>query len=467
MVKVKSRKNVVIAGLIIVGFIIAGGVPGLMTLLGESEVEVVGEGFEYRDVLGGSIELGWDDVLDSMAYVTSWKSDGDSEKIILHGYYKGAYGYDVTPDFKEYWYEVTLDVNNPDVEINGVTGTTWTSPRHTVNDLSDYYWTTCITEPIRITGDCVGKIHVELWGRVMDLNPWSEDDGLLAVDEAYLRSGIGKVQCPDEVVEEDTYARVYVETGYSHTVVDDSTESEGWTLQMFNLNTGVLVYSTAVSDLFAGYKTWMVPVGTYELGGINKIKAILRNVLIDQDDDDQFVVGVGMIDDIPNAPTFEITAGEAPYTPGESITVKVSATKTTYDITGFYVSVSYETSAATTVEYVMRDRWFAAIQTPTGGYCHVTFVFSDTGYVRMEASAYDTMSLPSGNSELTFTVDRASGVTDDEFPDINWLYVIIGAVLIIAAMAIYKQVPKPFNIVVLLALIALGAYFVLLGIGEI
>lgn len=457
-----SRKMLFGIGAIVIGaLVVTGGIPLLLGVVVNTE----GIGYEYRDVLGGATSNGGGDLLNAPAYVTSWTGGGNSELIAIQGHYKSAAGFfEFTPEFTRYWYKVTLTVDNPDVKINGVTGTTYTSSNYEYISLSRDFWTPCEALYLTLTNPCSGKVHVELWGHVNDLNPLSDDTGLLAVDEAYLRSGVGKVQCTDDVVEEGSYAKIYVETGYSHSSIPDVPDSdEGWTLQISNLDTGKVLFTKAMSDNYAGTVSWLVPDGTYSSTSTNKMKVILRNELLNQDDDDLFVVGSGMLDQIPEKPTFKIIAGDPPYAPGESITVEVSAVKNTYDIAGFWVSVSYETSAGTTTEYVINSKWFAATKTTTGGYCQVTFTFPSTGYVRMEASAADTMNLNSGNSELTWTVYDADGDTGtgDDLGPIDWTSIFMVVILVAGAMFIYWKAPFPPMIkwVLVLVLLAIAGYF--------
>jgi hypothetical protein len=237
---------------------------------------------------------------------------------------------------------------------------------------------------------------------------------------------------------------------------------EGWTLIISKLDTGAILNTKTFNDLYVGTYNWLVPVGTYSASESNKLKVLLRNELINQDDDDLFVVGVGMIDDIPSKPTFKIIAGDAPFIPGEQISVEVSALKTTYDIAGFWVSVSYETSAGTTTEYIINSKWYAATKTATGGECVVTFTFPSAGYVRMEASAADVMNLNSGNSELSWTIYEPGAeppAKDFGGFDVTGLLIAVG--LIVLALVIFAKAPLPEYIkwIVVLALLAVAGYF--------
>lgn len=454
-----SKRMMAIGVLVLAAVVVTGGIPVILEVL-DRDAETDGVGYEYRDITGGSDENGGGDLLNAVAYVTSWTGGGKSELIAIQGHFRGDGWFE--PTFQRYHYEITCYVDNDDIKINGVTGTTYSSQTYEVPDFSNNEWVPMEAIYITITNPCGGIVHVELWGHVADLNPLSADDGLLAEDEADLRSGVGKVQCVNDVVEEGSYAKIYVETGYAHSAISTVPDSlEGWQLIITRLETGTVYHTKSFNDLYIGTYSWLVPEGAYSSTSDNKFKVLLRNVLIDQDDDDMFVVGVGMLDDIPNKPTFEIVSGEAPFTPGESIKVKISATKTVYDIAKFWVSVSYETSAGTTTQYIIRDKEYLATQTTFGGYCTVEFTFPAAGNVRLEASAADTMNLNSGNSELTWTVYEKGDEPAGGLDSINWANVIIVVVLIVALIFIYAYVPipEPVKWALVLVVLAVSAYF--------
>lgn len=446
-------------GAAIIG-LLAFGVPGLLSLI----VDTDGVGFEYRDVTGGSNANGGRDLLDTTAYVTSWAAGGLSEKIVIQGYYKNTAGWDFEPDFREYWYIVVFGVDNPDIKINGITGTTWTSPRYP-GDLGDpNMWQPGIAVTLQITNPCYGMVHVEMWGVVKDLNPWSSDEGILAVDEAYLRSGVGSVKVNNDAVEEGTEVSFYVKTGYAHsTNTNVPASDQGWYLDIKNPN-GVVVYTNTFSDNYAATVKWSVPLGSYSSTSSNIYSIVLRNELIDQDDDWFFTVGQGMIEDIPKKPTFSITEGDQPFIAGESIEVRLRADMTTYAISGFWVWVSYETSAGTTTHYILQEAWYVANPTDADTYeAYVRFTFPDAGYVRFEASTADIMNLNSGIAELRWTVDQLDegGAVDDETDDYDWTGVLILVGCVIVALVIYMRAPLPmlWKLLIALAILGIGAYF--------
>jgi len=311
---------------------------------------------------------------------------------------------------------------------------------------------------LTLTNPCSGKVTVALWGHVNDLNPWSSDDGVLAVDEAYLKSGIGSVKVQNDVVEEGTNVHILVTTDCSHS--DKSgvpVTDEGWYLRIYN-PAGARVFDRTVGDDFDGTIDWLVPAGSYSPTSSNIFKVVLRNELINQDDDYLFTVGPGMLVQIPNQPSFDVLSASGPYHPGDQITIRLSATKTYNPITGFWVWVSYETSAGTTTSYVYNEKWYAA---SSEGIADVSFTFPDAGNVRLEASTVDTKNLNSGIAEMKWTV-----YADEEEPDlvsenIDWTTIAIVLILLVVAVFVYWKFPiaKPYKIIVSIGLVIAAVYF--------
>lgn len=471
-------RNVAVA-LVIVAVLIVGG----FAYLGSVFVNTDGVSYRYRGVEGGTqANSGRGDLLDSTAYVTSWTGGGVSEKIVLRGHFRATPAV-FAPEFARYWYKVALTSDNPNVQINGITGTSWESIKFEVTSGSDPTpwtygdWIATESVIVTLTNPCSGKIHAELWGHVNDLNPSSSDDGILASDEAYLRSGVGSVKVQNDVVEEGTTANFFVETGYAHTEKTDvSGSGEGWYLNIYNPAGGSVLTKT-IGDNFAGTISWLVPNGSYSPSSTNVWKVLLRNELIDQDDDWFFTVGPGMIKQIPGKPSFEIQNPQKTYVAGDKIDVLLTAKKNPsgYDIAGFWVWVSYETSAGTTTHYLIEKAWYPANAEGGGIFtAQVSFVFPDAGNARLEASTADVKNLNSGIAEMSWTV---YGPTDNHNNNggpqkVDWLMVILGIVAMIGAVALGAlliwYMPKPWGlgigIVVILVGIAGGVTLILSGV---
>jgi hypothetical protein len=451
----RKQTGLIMLALVVVGVLVVSGTLPLLSV----SVETKGVGYYHHGWRGGSNDNGGGDLLDASSYVTSWTGGGASEKIVLTGAVKAA-GNILDADFSRYYYKVTLDVNNENVKINGVTGTTWTSdwydaPGTYVTSEDWFYMKTMI---LTITNPCSGKVTAEFYGH-HHWN-WGINGGtdVFASDEAYLRPGVGSVKVQDDVVEEGTDASFYVETGYAHSTKATVPESDqGWVLNVYNPN-GQSVLEKTVSDNFAGTVKWSVPSGAYSESSTNVYRVILRNELLDQDDDWFFTVGPGMKEQVPTKPTFELVTGEEPFVKGESVTVRVSAEKTYNDISGFWVWVSYETSAGTTTEYIYKQVWYSASTSINRSFADVTFTFPEAGNVRLEASAVDVKNLNSGISECKFTVNGFNGNVTP--PPTDWSMVILGAVIILIGLLIYWKAPYPqfYKLILMVVLIGVGIY---------
>jgi hypothetical protein len=452
----KVKKNVLIIALLVVGVLVASGALPLLGIL--NELPTNGIGYYARGVRGGSIENGGGDLLDSTAYVTSWTGGGNSEKIVIQGHFYASGAFD--PEFPRYWYKVTLTVDNSEVKINSVKTTVWTSTSFDTQDFTTGQWYPMEAVPLTLTNPASGSIHVELYGHINYYTPLPKgQDFLFAEDWGNLRSGIGSVKVQNDQVEEGTDASFYVETGFSHSQIPGANPSDaGWFLIIFN-PIGTVVKKISVQDEFSGTIKWTVPIGSYSPSSSNVYVVKLRNELINQDDDWFFTIGQGMLPQVPNKPTFKILEGKTPYTVGESITVRISAEKTNNTIMGFWVWVSYETSAGTTTDYIYEKAWFPATPVSGGAYADVTFTWPDTGHARLEASTADSLNLNSGISEMKFTVYGADG-GDDNKPPTDYTMLIMGAFIILIAFVLYWKapIPKPYNLVIALALVALAVY---------
>lgn len=451
------RKNLIILGVILIAVFMFSGGLGILSI---APIATDGVGYYDRGVRGGSNANGGGDLLDTTAYVTSWTGGGNSEKLVIQGHYYGSGG--LSPEMPREWYKVTLTVDNPNVQINGVTGTTWTKSYENSGSgaVDTGHWIAMEAVVLTLTNPCSGSVHVELWGHIHYYNPFPNGhDVKLAEDWGNLRSGVGSVRVQNDDVEEGTNANFYVETAFSHSVLPGANPSDaGWILSIFNPN-GALVWTKSIQDEFSGTVSWPVPSGAYSPTSSNIYKVVLRNELVNQDDDWLFTVGQGMLSQIPNKPTFKLIVGKEPFQKGDEITVRISATTSTYTITGFWVWVSYETSAGTTTDYLYEKSWFPAIPTTGGAYADVEFSWPDTGYARMEASTADVKALNSGMTEMKFTVYGTKG--DEPAPSFDWTSIIIGLFIIIAAIILYRAgtIPKPYSLLIALGMVAFAIWW--------
>lgn len=454
----KKKWILIGVAIVAVAILLTGGLPLLSITANTS-----GVGYYFRGVRGGSNENGGGDLLDVNAYVTSWTGGGQSEKIMVQGHYYCSGGFD--PMFERYWYKATFSVDNQKILVNGVKTTTYTTQKWGNPPTTTGQWLPMEAITLTVTEPCSGTVNVELYGHIHYMDPLpKEKDALLAVDEAYLKSGVGRVQVTDDVVEEGTDASFYVETGYSHSERPEVGPSdEGWFLNIYN-PTGTSVWQKTVADNFAGTVKWPVPDGAYSPTSTNVYRIILRNVLLDQDDDWFFTVGQGMKNQTPEKPEFQLIDGEAPFVKGESITIRMTADQTVNPIGGWWVWVSYETSAGATTEYLINEKWYAALKDSSGSFfADVTFTFPDAGNARLEASTVDSLNLNSGIAECTFDVQGFDGGGGPPPVSNSWIWVIMGVLVLVGAVLAFKMVPKPYGYFVVLLLVALAIYLIWTG----
>lgn len=473
MVRV-SKKNMII-GVIIVGLLMVSGVPALLWTIGEP-IDVKGVTYYSHGIAGNSVEAGApEDLLDAGAYITSW-TDGTSEKIVIQGHWKFYDGGPLGCVIHETWYVVKLEGQGDTVLINGVRTNTWTSERVEVADsaVGKEQWIPLADKIITLTNPFEGRITVELWAyHSWDLYFVNSGDDKIAEDFAELRTGIGSITAPDDVIEEGEYAKFTVKTGYSTSLKTDGSYDSGWTVNVYCLRTGSNVFTKTLGDDVQTVISWLVPDGAFVTVGDNTYRAVLRNELWDKDFDDLFVIGAGMSDMIPELPTYELVSGDYPFEPGESITVQMHAESnedTDSPITGFWVNVFYETATGSaTTQFIYDHRWFEATPTATGGTAVVSFVFPEAGYVRLTASAQDANNLNSGNSEMRWTVYDDDGGDDDgdDSEDIDWNSIIIVLILIAGAFVVYTQAPFPpfYKLLIAMALVIIAAYFAMQAFG--
>lgn len=458
-------KGKMVTALVIVTVFVLLGFVGFR-MLGEITANTDGVGYYARGVRGGSNANGGGDLLDASVYVTSWAGGGQSEKIIIAGHYYGSGVF--SPAMPRYWYKVTLTVTNPaGILINGLPGTEYTSQNYNLPDggIDTGHWIPAQYIELKITNPCSGKIHAELWGHIHYFTPLpKEADFLLAEDEGYLKSGIGSISVPTDVIEEGKQVAIRVTTGYSHTdAVSIPATDQGWYLSIYDPG-GNSVYQTTIGDNKDGYMvSWTVPTNSYSPTGTNTFKVVLRNELINQDQAVFFVIGPGMSKMIPNKPEFKLISGTEPFIKGAAVTIQLSVAKNPLgtDPQGFRVWVAYQTTAGSTTYYITgwENKFVAASGTGTVWTGEVSFTIPEAGSAMVSASTVDATNLNSGIATYHLEIQTQPPGTDE--PTGDWTGLILGIVVIILSIVvgaiILKYLPlPPWNIVIGAVIIVAG-----------
>jgi len=204
---------IVVAMSFMVGFLV--GFPGLQAITLDtnsqagSALGIVGSG-TYPGPDGERDEL-----LDASQYVTSWRSDGRSEKIVFQGQLVKTGS---LASVHEYRYRVYVTRN----------GVTWDEIRESPYSFPKPAQLSPVTLQsivLELTGPIEGGLRVVLEGRLFDAfieKGWY----YLGHDQAYLRSGIGTVSAPKQAQIGDT-VQVCVTIGY---VASELQPTKGWYL---------------------------------------------------------------------------------------------------------------------------------------------------------------------------------------------------------------------------------------------
>jgi hypothetical protein len=454
----KRYLTAVIAALIIIGLVVAG-----FQILGEVFANTTGVSYSTHGIRGnsGATSCSLGDLLDTDTYITGWNGVADSEKVVVQGAFQLYSDVPGSVEVKRTWYKVTLDGRGDNVKINGQEGITYTTNK-TAAPAQDVYpdkWYFMPSFTFKITNPFVGKVTVQFWADRQWNFGLNGGAAMLASDEAYLKSGIGRIHLTTDVFEEGTNAVFNVETGYASSSKDVPATAEGWMFSIYNPE-GTEVFAKPISDNFNGQVKWLIPTGSYKAEWSNRFLSVLRNVLIDQDQRPTFVVGPGMLLKKPNLPTATLIRGEEPFQKGELVTIRLSAEQNPigYPIAGFTVSIVATSAAGAVTDYVMKDQFITSQRgNGTTYFCDVTFAFPESGYAELWGNTVDTKNLNSGNTVLKFTITGMGpppgGDDNDEIPMGAVLAIILAVMALIAAMVLLIFRPLPFALWIGLALI--------------
>lgn len=439
---------VVIAVVIIVGLILAG-----FRFMGTVYAETKGVAYSTHGVKGNSAANGCPigDVLDTDTYITGWTGTADSEKIVVAGAFSLTADLWREVEVKRTWYQITLEGSGPDVKINGVPGMSYISEKSTApsQDVGPdrFYFMPSFT--FKLTNPFVGKIHAEFWADRQWNFGMSGGAAKLSEDEAYLKSGIGRIYLTAPAVEEGTDCVFNVETGYAHSSLPHimGSADEGWFLNIYDPS-GTMIWQKIVSDNFYGQVTWPVPLGSWKSEWNNRFTAVLRNELIDQDQRVTTIIEVGGMLKKPNFPVVTVLKGSEPFEKGESITLRLSAEQNPlgYPVAGFIVSIVATSATGAVTDFIIKDAYYPSLKgTGSTYFADVSFSFPEAGYAELWGSTVDTHNLASGDVTLKFSVTGMGPPPPDEPPGFNlWIIAAVGAILfsiVVGVLLIRKFFP--------------------------
>jgi len=355
-------------------------------------------------------------------YISSWQPQGKSTEISFYGkfYFNQYYYYAVIADSPKFflgqyaWVVSYIDSNRQThtiinginnwydrdivVDLSGQIGgnlpnmpykkvSDWTvvgqyaQPNNIWGDntwtcfVEDYAhgisnWHLLQTAPLsfKIKGNKIGGLIVDLYIEVTELDcpisgcRWlSRSVGYVVHDEAYLASGIGRVdvlgtnsirqdgttytegtnrEVPLYVFEEGSTIYLSVDTGYAGAM----TGEKGWRLAIYKPTQTEPLKVWWLDDDLRGYVvSWTIPKGTWTPGGRdeNRLEVYLTNTVIDQAE-----VTFAIVDNIskmPGVPTIE--TDKPRYMKGETVKLTLTAEAnpiTQSPIKEFYVEIRYD-----------------------------------------------------------------------------------------------------------------------------
>jgi len=472
----KVKRSLLVLGLIVLGaLVVSGGLPLLTSIANTDGMSFYNKGFAGNSIAAGAHE----DVFDSPDYVTSFTSDGVSEKIVIVPEF-WFYGFPVGDGpvgayLDSYWFKITFEGNGPvTVDWYGAhsTGAQFTSPKAYPSGAAPTAkaWYTMAPSIIKLIGPCTGKMHIELWAH----HGWLDTslliplvksaDDVMATDEAQLQSGIGSVSVPT-YTEEGQKMDLKVTAEHSHSDTNGGAGPGGWTLLLFD-NNGVRKQSWDIADGVSGYTvSYLVPVGSFDTtpGSNNNWKVELWNNLFITHQEYTVVIKQGTAGIIPPPPTITSDMGKPPYPAGSSLEWLVTGKQNPsgYPLSGFRVSVQFSTSAGQLGAFVMENQWFDANagSDGTSWYCHVQFTAPQIGYYVISAQSVDIQNNPSVFAKLKFETGPP-GIEPPGAPSTDYTMLILGAFMILIAFVLYLKapIPKPYNLVIALVLVAAAIY---------
>lgn len=256
-------------------------------------------------------------------YATSHLSNADSEDITAQGQARRVDG--LTPySLEQYRYIAYYE----GTEIRSYPPNDGWLDWPTVWLLNEWYFAEAWT--FNVVGELVGQLEIKMECKMNAVFPWSDWEGVMARDGAYLESGKGEIYVygSQEVFEEGDSAPIFVRTGF--------TNGAGWTVKLYpppdrpDLSTTTI---TTMGDDAQQIVEILIQDGWFQSGGINIFTVELWNHLFDVGFTQIFTID--QYERMPGTPDLTYEAA------GNTLTITASAESTYADITEFWVWAWY------------------------------------------------------------------------------------------------------------------------------
>lgn len=428
----------------------------------------IGEGHTWRG--GGQFH---EEVLDAPQYVSGFKSDGFSEKIVAGAKVSRSQVSCVNPGnaVYEFWFKSTVPYppanTFPPVPLTSSGHPDWVdetkngwvlvkqdSVRLNPGGISCPDFLNAPASIMEIRGNYIGTIWVKFWVDWLDI--LHSGYHLMAHDQAPVQPGWGflSIQNADSLVEIGENLLIHYDVGAACSLKEDTGTKPngcGWTLSIRNKDTGAAPSGwtdRTIGDFQEATISVPVTTGWFQLGSHNEYEIKLFNQLNLQDA--KLFVTIDDRDLAPGVPRVTVSPGP-PYRQGDVLTISAES------------AVNAKTGAAIVeYHYLIRQGGRILLDMRTLGSVQVTIADEQID-IQVEVTAFDG-SRTSGVSRFILTVLDTD--LDNNPPtkpgDLPWGLVLLvaGLVAILLGLAVPLDPPIRAGIAVLGLVLILVAWLI-------
>lgn len=402
---------ILIVLLLAVGFGFLLGFPGLQVGANTTTQSVSNAGWRGEGNYpggGGTTVTGGHELLNDDEYVLSWSTSLEGQRISVMGKGIAEHGFPAAciMDVGAWEYRLFYEPGHTQAAVLQSSASGWLATDTVLIEPRDFVPKGKVTE---------GILQAELWGHCAggSFVP-------LAVDQAYLLSGIGSIDRSVDQAAIGETASFSWRVGY---VTDDAT-GRGWSVDIYSqAQAKTVVGPVEIKDL-SGKVSYTVTSADFSssLGKRNELRATLRNELWDKSYD-----VTTTIDEPGKGPTLTITGFE-PKEPAQGDTITVTWT----------VTPNADTKAA--IDRIIVQTGFGGVEqeaTLPATATSYSFVAGQQGTNRVIVIAYDAQNRPSPTDSVDIGVNEPN---PPGFTDI-WLlaFILILAVGVLIAIAVGKS----------------------------
>lgn len=377
----------------------------------------------------------WDDeFLDSMRYITTYKPEGKSEKVVFQGRICLKTGLTIIDLFDEYriridlwdgsnWdniYELEADDPNPGAWAQG----------SCINTDSDV---------VNIETGYSGFLKAELDLHLIRDPRWE----IILRDHAYVKEGKVTGNWLADQYEVGETAVFHWETGYCSSVKLDDPESGGCTLQIYSNGQGAVVKTVTLPQNDIGTEEYTITMADFDTEPPcrNELWAYISNDLIVIHE--EYTTTIDFSELAPPKPT--IKTDTAAYNVGDPIEITIEAEpnkQTQLPIVDYHLRIMYEDP-----QIILVDEWLSSN----------TYVYSgapESGTLLIEVSCQDEGCRPSEIGKKHIEV-YPEGDVRGELP-LPWILIVLLLVMLFIGIAVIyfvKGIPMIFKAIIFIILL--------------